>query len=106
MFLACFKCLTEYVELEKPFEIIDWYNGSPEHAAAGDEIKALYAWWTSGRQKEQDACNDITDGLDYEFGGKNNDPNWVVWLAEDERLLAKDDEMLLRLIKVRRYLWT
>ncbi len=83
MIYASFNLLQQFVEKEKPFERIDWSHGAV-HRRAAKEIKALYAWWTVGRRADHDAKGK----LDY------------------AALDAKDQAMLLRLVKIRMFLWT
>jgi hypothetical protein len=115
MYLACFKCLVEYVELEKPGEVIDW-ESDEDHSRAWKEIQDLYHWWKTGRAKEHaehdalvDAWRKSYPGGDPEFrvkDGRYQDERWVTWLKRSTELEEKDDEMLMRLMKVRRFLWT
>ena len=79
---ACFNLLKEYVEKEKPFEVIDW-DWDEHYKEVGNEIKALYNWWTVERPKDVKTHGYAADELD-----------------------AADDEMLSRLMKIRGYLWT
>lgn len=74
---ACFKLLTDCFETNKVFESTNW-NQSEEIIVAKSEIIELYAWWKT-RSKE----NSFVARGQYE----------------------KDTEMLIRLIKVREYLW-
>ena len=92
IFLACFKCLEEFVEKENPFEVTDYYNDKhhPESAQAGDEIKLLYHWWKEGRFVEE-----------LEHKKNKNKPDWDYF-----GIYERETEMLIRLINIRRYLWT
>ena len=77
--LANFKLLRTFVEQE--IQRIDW-DDTAEYQKVRAEIDALYHWWTVERPGK------ITDFI--------YDANWE----------AQEEEMLLRLIKVRAYLWT
>lgn len=101
MWVACFHLLCEYVEKENPFGFIDW-DSDPGHRRAADEIVALYFWWKEGRQAEHDEH----DRRHEEAGGKFKGPAWDEWCRRSDELEKKDDEMLDRLMKIRRYLWT
>jgi hypothetical protein len=80
---ANFAILVAFVEKEFP-GCVDWdYDDDIKALAA--EIKALYEWWTVGRKNEHDAANDADAPVDTE---------------------ARDDEMLLRLMKAKRVMWT
>ena len=105
MYLACFKLLVEYVEEEGPFEIIDW-DSDDAHKHAASEIKALYKWWKTERAAAKATLEAIpveekTDGT---FGFEG--PNWTAYLKMSDDLEKRDDEMLDRLMKIRKFLWT
>jgi hypothetical protein len=95
--LASFNLLRNYVEQEKPFKNINWESDEGHHHAAA-EIRAIYDWWTSGRAKEHQAVDD-----EYEDSRKER---WSSWGEAEQHLDERDDEMLIRLIKIREYLWT
>ena len=78
MFMACFKLLEDYVEQEDPFNVLDW-EWHEDHRKAKKEITDLYDWWKIGRHVEQ---------------------------LKRMEVYEKEQEMLTRLIKVRKYLWT
>jgi hypothetical protein len=82
---ACFQILTDCIEKEQLFTgHIDWANDEL-HINAKKEILELYEWWKERVQKEQD------DEID---------PIWT------EKQHYQDTEMLIRLIKIRGFLWT
>ena len=109
-YLACFKLLIDYVEQEHPFERINWsVTSESQHVA--DEIKVLYEWWKYGRKTDYDALNAIVigNGGYVDKCGKWNSstgPGWELYMERSNELEAKDDEMLDRLMKIRKYLWT
>ncbi|MEP6902787.1 MAG: hypothetical protein ABJA66_13630 [Actinomycetota bacterium] len=76
---ACFQLLKNFVEQEKEIiEIIDWkQDKSTENAKA--EIDFLYNWWLERFDKEDDL---------------------------DEKQYEEENQMLKRLIDIRKYLWT
>lgn len=79
IFLACFKCLEYFVEQEKGLNChIDW-DWDETHREVHREIQFLYDWWKK-----------------YPVLQKLNNIEWY----------DIEDEMLFRLLKVRRYLWT
>jgi len=91
MLFACFKLLVDYVEKEKPFDHFD-YDWSEESRKRGDEIKALYDWWKTERAAEHKAVEKLEDRFE------RVERRWA--------LEEKDDQMLRRLIEIRRHLWT
>jgi len=48
MLHAVFQILVDFVEQEKPDQIVDW-NSDPEHRRARREIRSLYRWWKQTR---------------------------------------------------------
>jgi len=85
------------------------------------EVRALYDWWKTGRKQEHDALDKILEGRHRNFEDMfkpcedkpgfheyvaDESPEWKAWVAEHDRLEAKDEEMLQRLMKVRQTLWT
>jgi hypothetical protein len=113
MLQANFLLLKEFVEGEEPFKIIDW-EWSEESSAAGKEIKTLYHWWTVERGEKHAALDRewATVGspelIPREGGGIRFqlDPKSKELLEKRDLLDLEDDEMLLRLIKIRHFLWT
>jgi hypothetical protein len=129
---ANFCLLAEYVEKEKPFEHIDW-DSDPEHQNAAAEMKALYKWWKevypfyeqndpinaesvkAPRRKFESCCVD-----------EDGDPRYYTWeVVEEDKHLEKDfsdackasrdyeakqeaeiEANLIRLAKIRPYLWS
>ena len=41
---ASFQILIDFVERERPFEIVDWKQDQ-KHSEAAKEIRYLYRWW-------------------------------------------------------------
>lgn len=122
LYLACFKLLTDFVEKESPdvgkLSVEDYTKGwaAPSDAeleiitkqVAGEkEIRALYEWWNVERPAEKKRVNSM---LEESAGKSPDDPDRLAasdaWWQADRELDAKDDEMLLRLIKVRGRMWT
>jgi len=86
---ACFKILSNFVEKEMKYNC--YYVPATEHCPEWDqretekEIRALYQWWTEERPKELETER-------YYGAGEAGD--------------AKDNEMLERLLKIRKNLWS
>jgi hypothetical protein len=76
MLHACFQCLVSFVEKENGLNHANY----EAHKTSVDEVKELYDWW--------------------KIRGNEN-------LAyADDKISNKDTEMLIRLIKIRHFLWT
>jgi hypothetical protein len=82
---ACFQVLTDCVEKENLLEVHENWETDPKLKKVKEEIGYLYHWW---KQRK-----------DIEDQGKTDE----IWTEEK---YEKDNEMLIRLIKVRQYLWT
>ena len=78
---ACFQLLKDFVEQEKEMiKIIDW-NHTEEQKNAKAEIDFLYNWWMK----------------------RNHDENDFEKINEQ---YEEDNQMLKRLIDIRKHLWT
>ena len=109
---ASFQILVDFVEGEKPFKYIDWTTNR-EHKRARREIARLYYWWKRAypARKEPAYGYDVNPVFD-----KFADPDgkihaaWKKYCNELYRLEtaweAEDQNMLVRLVRVRKYLWT
>ena len=85
MLHACFQLLTDCIEKEQLFTgHVDW-SYDELHISAKKEILELYAWWQERVKKEK------SDEID------------PIWTENQHEL---DTEMLIRLMKVRKFLWT
>jgi hypothetical protein len=84
MLHACFQLLTDCIQKEKLFEMTD-FDHSEHFQQVKKEIDELNTWWQDRVQMEQD---------------NRFDP------ALEKDQYAKDTEMLVRLVKIREYLWT
>lgn len=84
MLHACFQLLTDCIEEEKLLTgQVDWADNE-ENLNAKKEIEELYAWWSERKKLDsEEKVNDL-----------------------DRTQYFVDNEMLIRLIKVRQYLWT
>jgi hypothetical protein len=83
MLHACFQLLTDFIEQENPFETTDWEH-TEEKKTVKKEIDFLYNWWKELLiKKEKDEWNSMNNKIQYE----------------------EENEMLIRLIKIRGHLW-
>jgi hypothetical protein len=73
---SCFQLLKDFVEQEK--EIIDWESDEGTKDAKF-EIDFLYSWWTKRVDKENDL---------------------------NKKQYEENNQMLMKLIRIRKYLWT
>jgi hypothetical protein len=112
---ANFLIFKNYVEKENPFVVADWEWDEP-HRTAGQEIKTLYKWWTEDRSREHKELAEEWDKRNLSWHTEETDKGYhrMVWTGDDtsdlhkreQELYEKDTEMLIRLIKIRGYLWT
>jgi len=126
---ANFAILKNFIEKEKPFDFYDLEireakvvskeTGKPTEEEYYQEIWDLYVWWTVGRKREQIAIDLVSRKVNYSFvETANEDPHYgklyeIKWEGPKDELRQmerefeiKEDEMLMRLMKVRRHLWT
>lgn len=85
MLYGMMDLLVDFVENEKCFEVIDWENdeANPAYKEVAKEIREIYDWWKSYKEK-------------HEMGSSIN----------DDVLYQEEQKMLHRLIDVRKHLWT
>jgi hypothetical protein len=113
------ELLVDYVDGEKCFDIIVW-DSEPDHKKAAEEIKAIYAWWKNYSNREKQINDQLTvwhnefmkrPGDDWEKFN-NGPPSDIESLEHDklnkmeEDLRNEEQEMLHRLIDIRRFLWS
>lgn len=106
------------------------YESSPTQAATAREQYALYTWWKDVRPNRPDpydasGINEIHENREVEATGAERKRSWMRALShrtEEEKAATKaayarcaeietqylqeDEDMLIRLIKIRRSLWT
>ena len=113
---ACMEELREFFEKGAPD--IGW-DATPEHQAAYDEMKIIYNWWVNEYPKQDDILDerypitgvlkDIGKFLDSEDGTDSEVDNWRENSRkrhiQEEEWNAIEDQMLERLMKIRRHLW-
>lgn len=129
MLHGAFNLLTDFVEKEKPFERIDWdYDEAHRHAAK--EIKELYDWWKCSYLKRRSLLDDIPPNHQpHLFEFCKEEPNGDLSYGQAERQASEkaypiyheafslqmkqeamwdkeETENLIRLVKIRGYLWT
>ena len=123
MLHAAFQLLVDFVEQEKPDQIVDW-NSDAEHKHAWREIRSLCRWWTQTRPARKTPLDnkrlkkppmrwkkipgsDSQQFVDYDkkkFATHDAalKKHWKLerkWHEEDQRNLH-------RLIEIRPFLWT
>lgn len=116
-----FQILVDFVEGENPAGHIDW-NATPEHSQAWQEIQTLYNWWIVDRPKRDEEFPfpntedyGITSKTAILFNNHNSDEEAAIkrWQKAVDEYHKKeyewdteDTEMLIRLITIRKWLWT
>lgn len=112
--------LVEYVKEERAFEIIDW-DADPDHARARDEIRFLLAWWNNYDNRKQEIEDALNAWHAAKFGDGGELDDWLKTINEpdtlevkklfdrlhelEKKLLDEEEEMMIRLVKIRGYLW-
>lgn len=116
MLYAMFNLLGEYLNKEDPTDLTEHYtieqiNNEPNLKAQQDaleEAREIYYWWTVGRKDEKILIS-VTQDL-WWTAKKKKDPIASAHFDLLKKLEAqyeeREDEMVLRLMKIRRTLWT
>lgn len=109
---AMFQILVDFMEQEA--DIVDW-DASPKHQEIFEELTKLYKWWTEDRLNRDDSYPSSEDFGVKDIFGKNASKQlgyraWRDACDEKEKrdceYELEDTEMLIRLITIRRYMWT
>jgi len=112
----------EFLKKEKPFEVVEW-SSDEYHIHAAKEMIVIKEWWLNYENRLKEIDDALSDWHDNKFKNCDNEvDNWINrinqpytpedkirfdYLHELEKKL--DDEtqdMLIRLIKIRHFLWT
>lgn len=128
MLKAVFQVLCDFIEQEHPEKVTD-YNYDKEHKQRWVELQTLYKYWKHDRQKEEKNiqklltlwCKKRKDKfvpVETKLpNGKIIKCSKLVTLVEakkewnrlnkaEQEFDEKEDEMLIRVMKIRRHLWT
>lgn len=122
--------LEEYVEQEKPFEVLD-FDYDDEHRKLKLEIEMIYGWWKNYDKRQEEIDNALHEW--YDINKKNSkmkvtelpngdrqvdreivDPSLVdvekklfeKHIELENKLAFEEEDMLVRLMKIRKTLWT
>jgi hypothetical protein len=116
MLYAMFNLLGEYLDKEKPADLALHYTheqieADPHFKAqqeAFKEAQAIYYWWTEGRHEEAALCNKLIDNWITAKKNKaeNREQLRELYYAQEKINEDKVEEMITRLMKIRRTLWT
>jgi hypothetical protein len=118
---AAFQVLVDFIEKEKPGEVIEW-SATKHDAHAWSEMQSLYKWWKEERPARVDPILDdklVSPPFDF----KTNEEGHSVWNPDKEKYAEfwkacdessrletlwneEDQKNLHRLIDIRRYMWT
>jgi len=111
-----FQILVDFVENEIAADIVDW-SADKKHQEIYDEFMFLYKWWTKLRPMRDTKIPSIHD-FGYEenqplFSINHNDPRYRQYskaidsyFEKEQEYDNEDTEMLIRLISIRKWLWT
>ena len=123
MLHAAFQLLVDFVEKERPDQIVDW-NSDPQHKHAWKEIRSLYKWWTEKRPSRKSPLDDKnlkkppmrwkkisgSDRGQLVDWDKKKYPDYERALKKHWRLEKRweeeDQKNFHRLVDIRGYLWT
>lgn len=111
--------LIEFVEKERPFEVVIW-DSDDVSIHVKKEILTIKAWWENYNNRKNEISEALSTWHDMKFGKDSDD--WIDKINEDDtpeidkafkylhelenKLHEEEEEMLIRLVKIRDYLWT
>lgn len=116
---AAFQILVDFVEKERPAEIVEWQHDEL-HRHAWSEISQLYHWWKKEHPNRHDPLDDVTGpSLEELFDSEENVivfperekyPEYYAAMDKSTELEnewhEEDQRNLHRLIDIRPFLWT
>ena len=122
---ACFQVLVDFVEKELSQDIIDW-DYDDQHREIRKEMQELYDWWKTRDKVRDEAHDKLFEGIDEPSFDELFIPTETKDLLKYEmskhyeaygealkeygdmldRQEKEDDDNLIRLMKIRRNLWT
>jgi len=121
---ANMEILVEFVEHERSVQHVDWHGSSKEHGKAWDEMNEICDWWTIKWPEREKMFPDGSPLLERpnipeEWGHMaslkdkyKDEPimkEYIKYLKNmsecEEKWEEKEQEMLMRLIKIRKYMW-
>lgn len=116
---AAFQILADFIEQERPDEIVDWQHDEL-HRHAWDEITQLHRWWKEERPQRKDPLDDVERPPDDEyfltadnravFPDREKYPEFYAAMDQSAALEnewhEEDQQNLHRLIDIRPFLWT
>jgi len=127
MIKAVFQILCDFMEQEHPNKVTD-YTYNKEHRQRWRELQTLYKYWKIDRPKDQKKIDKLLHmwakkhktkciPKEVNINGKIFKCSEMVTLVKakkewnrlnkaEKEFDAKEDEMLIRVMKIRRHLWT
>ena len=112
---ACMDELSEFVEWNKKNNWIEW-SGDEKHQHAWSEMMAIYKWWNKDRavvEKNSDkmlskwhTAFNRDGGFDAKTRSKKTNKLSDEHQRLEELVHSTDETMLIRLMKIRRFMWT
>ena len=116
---AAFQVLADFVEQERPDEIVDWQHDEV-HRNVWSEISHLYKWWKEERPNRHDPLDDVVSPPEEEFvisqegraifPDRERYPEYYAVMEKSSELenewYEEDQRNLHRLMEVRPFLWT
>ena len=124
---AMFQVLCDFIEQERPDEIVNWDSDEP-HRNARKEMQVLYDWWKARQTRNEldpihqpnvkfpsmkfspiEGRDDVSK-MDFVHESPEAQAIWEkacddsgIW---EEKCDKEDEEMMIRLSKIRGFLWT
>ena len=110
LLLANFKILRDFVEQSQPSALLSTSEEDIAYTesqnAKYNECMALYKWWIKERFVEYERFDKEHDIAYFAFKANRSEENEKVWLNAGQARWNRDQEMLLRLINIRSYLYS
>jgi hypothetical protein len=115
MLHACFAILSRYVHRQKTCGIVDW-EATPEHSAMSAGMQALDKWWREDRPTRKSRLPELPvvdlppfEQFEPEHQDRADVQEWSrvckIHSEMEEHFEQEDEDMFIRLMKIRTRLW-
>ena len=123
MLYGMMNLLMDYLKDEKPLETINW-DADEYHKHARDEMLVIRDWWLNFPNREKEINDALEKWHNAKFGETDHEDldEWIDKMNQEdtpevhdlhkalvmleENLRNETEDMLIRLVRIREYLWT
>ena len=121
MLYGMMSLLVQYIEVEKPLEHINW-SDDDSHFIAYYNMIDIYIWWKNYENRKDEICKALDTWYESSKEDKGGGDNWLANINKpaseksnklldklhklEQKLVEEETEMIVRLVRIRTFLWT